>query len=216
MSSYQLKEQCYLLPSPAGAFHVTANQHHDPMCLLLRNLLKETSSPMVDSQSIEHWTGLQGEDALEILFRAQNLGWVETFESEQSVLPGSLEEILPDLLTPISDCGKILLADSHGFYITTIGFSHEASVELSALSADVASLDSRHRSLTHNNLGMTSSAWSLVDAAGNSQLGFWPLYIGNYRFVIALQGAPQFNQPAFTSLVWALSARYANPLDHSS
>ena len=175
---------------------------------LLRALLREETSPSLSQQALENWSGLTGDDALELLFRAQNLGWVEGFETARSSQPGALEEILPDLLPPLSGSGKALLADSHGFYITAAGFTHEASIELSALSADIASLDTRHQALTHNNLGLTSSAWSLVDAAGNSQLGFWPLFIDVHRFVLVLQGVPQLNQPAFTTLVWALSNRY--------
>ena len=49
-----------------------------------------------------------------------------------------------------------------------------------------------------------------MDAAGNSQLGFWPLFIDTQRFALILQGVPRFNQPVFTELVWALSTRYAD------
>ena len=208
MSGYQLTENHYLLPSPAGAFHASSHQGKGPIRTLLRALLRQETSPILTRHALENWTGLTGDDALETLFRAQELGWVEGLETARSSQPGALEEILPALLHPLSSNGKALLADSHGFYITAAGFPHEASVELSALSADIASLDTRHQALTHNNLGLTTSAWSLVDAAGNSQLGFWPLYIDVYRFVLVLQGVPQLNQPAFTSLIWALSTRY--------
>ncbi|MEE9356956.1 hypothetical protein [Candidatus Vondammii sp. HM_W22] len=50
-----------------------------------------------------------------------------------------------------------------------------------------------------------------MDAAGNSQLGFWPLYFGEQRFVLALNGRPKFNQPAFRDMVWVLAQRYADP-----
>ncbi|MEW8508044.1 MAG: hypothetical protein AB2598_15205 [Candidatus Thiodiazotropha sp.] len=209
MSDYQLIEGRFALPSPAGAFHAASHRNSDSLHRLLCALLQQETTPALTQQALEQWTGLSGEDAQEILFRAQNLGWVEGFKEARSAQPGSLEALLPNLLPPLSDSGKALLADSHGFHIAASGFTHEAAIELSALSADLASLDNRHQALTHNNLRISTSAWALVDAAGNSQLGFWPLYIDDQRFALVLQGVPHLNQPAFTFLVWALSTRYA-------
>jgi hypothetical protein len=58
-----------------------------------------------------------------------------------------------------------------------------------------------------------SHAWAVVDFFGNSQVGFWPLFIGNNRFVVVISGIPHFNQPELVSLVWALTIRYA-PENH--
>jgi hypothetical protein len=59
-----------------------------------------------------------------------------------------------------------------------------------------------------NNLTIDSHAWAIVDAFGSSQLGFWPLFIGNSQFVITISGIPHFNRPDFVTLIWALSTRY--------
>ena len=210
MDRFSLIEGRFAFPSPAGAFHATSNRDKDPLRSLLCALLQQETTPALSQQALEQWTGMSGDDAQEALYRAQHLGWVEGFKEPQTTRTGTLETLLPELLPPLSDCGKALLADSHGFYVAASGFTHEAAIELSALSADLASLDSRHQALTHNNLHIPTSAWSLVDAAGNSQLGFWPLYIDDHRFALVLQGVPRLNQAVFTSLVWALSIRYAD------
>ncbi|MEL0584310.1 MAG: hypothetical protein AAES65_05445 [Candidatus Thiodiazotropha sp. (ex. Lucinoma kazani)] len=210
MPDYHLIENRFALPSPAGAYYASSHKQIDPMRALLCALLQQESTPQLTQQALETWTGLSGSDAQEALYRAQSLGWIEGLEEPQSAQPGTLEKLLPELLCPLSDSGKALLADGHGFNVAAVGFTHEASIELSALSADIASLDSRHQALTHNNLRLSSGAWALVDAAGNSQLGFWPLYIDEYRFVLVLQGVPHLNQSIFTSLIWALSTRYAS------
>jgi hypothetical protein len=210
MDSFRLIEDRFAFPSPAGAFHATSHRDKEPLRSLLCALLQQETTPVLTQQALEQWTGLTGDEAQKALYRAQHLGWIEGLKEPLSTQSGALETLLPELLPPLSDCSKALLADSHGFYVAASGFTHEAAIELSALSADLASLDSRHQALTHNNLRISTSAWSLVDAAGNSQLGFWPLYIDDHRFVLVLQGVPHFNQPAFTSLVWALSTRYAD------
>jgi hypothetical protein len=144
-----------------------------------------------------------------LLYHLQALGWVEGFADAQPAPAGALEDVLPALLPPLSADGKALLADAQGFYVASTGFQHETAVELAALSADLASLYERHQGLLKRNMGLGSSTWALVDAAGNSQTGFWPLYIGDQRFVLIISGVPRLNQPALTDLIWAFSKRYA-------
>lgn len=206
---YRLSENRYVLPTPAGAFYAASHAGDDPVRRLLCALLSEETTPLLTQDALEQWTAQSGEDAQESLYHAQNQQWIEGFADPRSNRTGALEELLPDLLPLLCSSSKTLLADAHGFFVSATGFTHEAAVELSALSADIASLDSRHGALTRHNLRLATSAWALVDAAGNSQLGFWPLFIDDQRFALILQGVPQFNQSAFTDLVWALSTRYA-------
>lgn len=207
---YRLLDHHFILPSPAGAFYSVADPEVDPPRRLLQRLLGTDTSHKLSLPALVDWTAAESEDeALDLLYHLQTLGWVEGFEQEQTALQGALENILPDLLRPLSASGKALLADAQGFYVASTGFNHETAVELSATSADLASLYERHRGLLKRNMGLGSSAWALVDAAGNSQTGFWPLYIADHRFVLIIGGLPRLNQPALTNLIWALSKRYA-------
>lgn len=209
MSEYRLISDHYVLPTPAGAYTAAAHRGEDAVRRLLCCLLRQQTSPLLTQQALEDWTGLKQGDAQEALYHAQSQRWIEGFRQPRSSLAGALESLLPELMPKLADSGRVMLADGHGFYVATSGFTHEAAVELAALSADIASLDGRHDGLLKQNLRLQCSAWSLVDAAGNSQLGFWPLFIDDQRFVLILQGQPHFNQPAFTDLVWALSTRYS-------
>jgi hypothetical protein len=213
VSDYRLLDSHYVMPTPAGAYTAAAHQGRDPIRRLLCSLLRQDTTPLLTQQALQSWTGLAQDDAQESLFHAQNHHWIEGFAEPRQAQSGALEQLLPTLLPPLSESGKVLLADGHGFSVAAEGFTHEAAVELSALSADIASLDTRHDGLTRQNLRLGTSAWALVDAAGNSQLGFWPLFIDDQRFTLVLQGEPRFNQPAFTELVWALSIRYATGME---
>jgi hypothetical protein len=106
-----------------------------------------------------------------------------------------------------------LLADIQGFYLASHGFPHDVAEELSALSAELTNIHERRAVLLMDNLGVSSNAWALIDVFGNSQIGFWPLFIGSNRFVIVISGVPHFNQPEFVKLIWALSKRYATKTD---
>ena len=209
MNKYHLADNLYLAVTPAGAYYAVSESSVDPSRQLLRSLLSLQASPPLSLEGLREWFGSENDEtSLELLHHAQNLGWVEGMETPVSAPAGALENIIPDLLPALSGSHKALLADSQGFYVSSQGFAHEAAEELSALSADIASLHERHHRLLKNNLGLASNAWALIDAAGNSQVGFWPLFVGDQRFVLVIGGLPQFNQPALTTLIWALSTRY--------
>ena len=85
-----------------------------------------------------------------------------------------------------------------------------AAVEgIAALAADLAMVHARHQGLLHGNLRLHRGGIATVDAAGNSQLGLWPLAIGTHAFLLVVAGAPLFNHAAFADMVWGLTRRYA-------
>lgn len=209
MAQYRLAEGLYILPTPAGAYYSVSGPELEPSRRLLRALIRQPKSHLLTSTNLRTWTGDSvGDAGLELLYHAQSLGWVEGHAEQQIAPTGALEDVLPRLLPSLSSSGKALLADSQGFYVDSQGFPHETAEELSAASADLASLHERHHKLLRNNLGLWTSAWALVDAAGNSQIGFWPLYIGTQRFVLIIGGVPRLNNPALTHLIWSLNMRY--------
>lgn len=211
MNEYQLAENLYIAVTPAGAYYAVSDPDVNPSRQLLLALLNQEKTPKLSLEGLKAWIGSSDAgEVLEILFHTQQLDWIEGLESLREAPTGALEDIIPELLTPLSGSGKALLADGQGFYISSQGFAHETAEELSALSADIASLHERHLGLLGSNLGLTTNAWGLIDASGNSQVGFWPLFIGDQRFVLALGGVPHFNQPALTTLIWALNTRYGS------
>lgn len=210
MSTYTLIDGLFLYPTPVGAYYAVSSTEDDKSRKFLKRLLLQPKTPVL---SIEKIMDLMDEDneekALELLNHCQNLGWVQGVKDIMASPEGTLEEILPLFLANISEAGKVLLADDQGFYLACHGFPHEVAEELSALSAEIATVHQRRAGLLMNNMGLGSHAWAIVDAFGNSQTGFWPVFIGKTRFVIAMTGIPHFNQPDFVKLIWALSIRYA-------
>lgn len=208
---YSLTEGLYLYPTPAGAYYAVSSLETDKPRQFLRKLLQQ---PQTQALNIENLQDLMNHDdqekCLELLHHCQKLRWVEGLKQPLQCPSGALEDILPKLLSKITENGKVLLAEKQGFYLATHGFPHEVAEELSALSAEIATVHDRRAGLLINNMGIFSNAWSIVDVFGNSEVGFWPLFISNNRFVIAIYGIPHFNQPEFVSLIWALSIRYAS------
>jgi len=204
-------DKLYVMPTPAGAYFAVSRPHTDPCRTLLTTLLQYRRSPLLTLEDLVIWSQSENEkDALDLLNRVQSKGWLQGTETSLKAPDEVLENILPDFLAPLSVDGNALLADHQGLYLASCGFKSRFVDELSALTADLASLQERHLSLLSTNLDLQTSAWALVDAAGNSQIGFWPLYIGEHRFVLAIGGAPSLNQPALTRLIWALSIRYSD------
>ena len=210
MLAQKIKDQSlYLTPTPAGAYFSVSGTEDSPARQFLQRLLAQNEGLQLSADDLlEHMPVESEEDALTMLTHMQKLGWVQGLETPLDAPAGQLETILPEILSQLSVSGKALLADEQGFYISSSGFPHETAEELSGLSASLATLHERYQGVLKNNLGEGSSAWGLVDAAGNSQVGFWPLFIGDHRFALVVGGQPQMNRPALILLVWALMMRY--------
>jgi hypothetical protein len=207
-----LNNNTFLEPTPAGAFYAVSANNEEPARSLLLGILSERSLPVLDATRLTLWSGLQQKESVELVYRLQELGWLSGQQSALKAPDGPLEEMLPSMLEQLSIEGKTLLADDQGFYLSTSGITHETAEALSAVSANLGSLYDKHQRLLVNNLGLRDQAWTLSNAAGNSRLGFWPLYIGSQRFVLVIQGRPTLNQPAFRDLVWVLAIRYSKQL----
>ena len=209
MKKFNLIDDLYIHPTPGGAFYAITEPEIDPSRKLIHSLLQQKSTAPLTLEGLKQWVGMDDDDgAMGLLHHIQNLGWVQGLESPLQSNDAPLEELLPDMLKVLSDSGKVLLADSMGFYLASSGFPHEVAEELSALSAELANLHERRSGLLINNLGLSGSTWAIVDAVGHSKVGFWPLYIGGQRFVLVISGVPHLNSPNFVELVWALFLRY--------
>ena len=208
--SYSLNTDLFLLPTPAGAFNAVAGSANNRLARFLVELLRNAAQEKVSDTNLRTWSGLDSDDgAREFLWRTQELGWVQALENAPEFSDAPLEQFLPELLPHLGMERKVLLADTQGFYLYSHGFPHEVAEELSALSADLANLHQRRSGSLNRNLGLSGSAWALTNAAGHSQLGFWPLHVGCERFVLAIAGQPAFNRPQLVELVVQLHRRFA-------
>jgi hypothetical protein len=57
-------------------------------------------------------------------------------------------------------------------------------------------------------LNIHQNAWSICDPSGQSHLAFYPLYFGEYKFVLVIGGKPQLQNEAFVEFVEILYRRY--------
>ena len=214
----QFKKNSYIQASAAGAYHCTNTVNSDSAQHFLTYLLACNETPLLTEILILEHLDSTLSTALKLLKYMQDLKWLQSFDEPQKVTPGALEDILPDILMPLSLDKKIMLADAQGFYISTVGFAHETAEELAALSADLGSLYERHKGLLAGNLNCNGQNWSMVDAGGYSKLGFWPLHINKGRpdketFTLIISGFPKLEHPNFLSLVWTLFERYSSKTD---
>ncbi|HHJ19475.1 MAG TPA: roadblock/LC7 domain-containing protein [Gammaproteobacteria bacterium] len=209
MQNYQLTDNYYLLPTAAGAFYAVSSQEPDTMRQLMLSLLKQKTTPLVDLGQLAHAIGVKTEQTvLELLHRAQTLSWIQGFKTPKHLPESGMSQIMPKLLAPLSSVQKSLLVDWNGFPIAEYGLDDETATALSALSVDIASVEARHAERLRQTLGVSTQGWAAVDAYGSSRIGAWPLFVGEQRFLLVLQGEPKLNQPEFITLIWLLTERY--------
>lgn len=210
MSEYILTENLYLGATLGGTYYAVQDNAEEPGRQFLHRLLQENTTPLFNVEVACELSGYKKKRALEFIHWMQEANLIQGLEQPETAPEETLERLLPLVLRTLSDEGKAILAESRGLYLGSAGFTHEAAEELAALSANLTAVYARHRELLRGNLGYRQRAWGLIDASGNSEVGFWPVYIGQNRFTLIIGGIPQFNQAGFKRLVWALEMRYGN------
>lgn len=210
MSEYILQNDLYLSVTPSGSYFASQGRSDEPGRIFLQRLLQNPETPVFTQQLATEYSKLSGNDSLQFVHWLQEAGMVCGTETTQEAPQERLEDILPDLLKPLADSGKALLAESQGLYLGAAGFNHETAEELAAMSTELTKAYERHKPLLQGNLRLKQRGWGLVDGTGSSEIGFWTLYIGDETFSLIAEGMPQFNQEAFKQLIWALSIRYDN------
>ncbi len=211
MSDYTLTEPVYLLPTAAGAFYAVSGQdtENSPLRRLLLTLLTRPESVLVDDKHLVTVTGSDTEQqALALLYQAQTRMLVEAYSSPQELATYGTSKELEDLLPALSSIGKVMLADWNGLSLSSCGMDQETSDVLSALSADLVSVQQRHAHRIHETLGLGSQGWAAVDAYGASRVGAWPLFVGENRLLLVVLGEPRLKCNEFIELVWMLISRY--------
>lgn len=203
-------ETLYFQVLPAGAYYATFSGEPDEMrALLLQLLSSDTPVPYIPAL-LERLTGLDAEGAQQILVDMHSRNFIELLPNPNEIVTGSLEKILPDLIAPLGE-GKVLLADEQGFSLAQKGFSAADEEAVAGLAADIMMLSERHSKLINDNLGLYGCSWALVNAVGQSDLGFWVLSIGREKFLLIIEGMPYLNRQPFVDLTSVLIRRY---LDH--
>ena len=208
MSSFSLNENLFINITPRGAYYAVQDNTIDVMQDVLIKLLQLEETPELSAEVITDLCDLKQDDAYSFFQRMQTLGLISGQRTVEVAPKGTLENNLTELLSALSDSQKVLLAEHSGLYMGASGFPHEAAEELAAISANLSEVYQRHKALLQKNLGFNQHAWGLIDAAGNSEVGFWPLYVGYNQFTLVIHGMPQLNRPAFKHLVWSLVKRY--------
>lgn len=208
MSDFQILPGLFLAPTPAGAYDAVSGRASGRARRIILHAMRDRESPALTAENLVRMSGLPTEEAVAYLYRMQSLNLVQGLEAPRSLPAENLETALPRVLADIAGANRALLADAHGFYLASHGFHRETAEELAGLSADIGTLHVRHQGLITGNLSVHTAAWALINAAGNSEIGFWPLVVGDNRFVLILTGLPHLNRPATVDLIWMLVQRY--------
>lgn len=202
-STLSLQANLYPHITPAGAFYAVTNKSESASRTLLSNILRAGNEPLTQRKLLEWAETTDLDAALNLLYRMQRLEFVYG-DDVPAQMPAINDNTLVKLLPQLSDSQKALLIDQDGFYFANAGFNHEAAEEVAILASEAIRLSERHALLIKNNLNIYQNAWGLCDPAGQSELTFFPIYIGNIRFILVIGGSPQLHKDVFVLLVQVL------------
>lgn len=197
----------YFQVTPSGAYYATLNTEPEALrALLLQLLSADTHIPYISSL-LQKLTGMGEQDAQALLDKAVQHGFVDLPQNPEPIASGTIEQLLPEYLPQLAD-GRVLLADDQGFCLGQSGFGAEEAEAVAGMAADLVSMHERHQALLGRHLGFDGSSWALVDAVGQSELGFWTLHVGEQKFLLILEGMPHLNRQPFVDLMSVLIRRY--------
>ncbi|MET3999398.1 hypothetical protein [Marinobacterium sp. MBR-109] len=197
----------YFQVTPSGAYYATLNTEPEALrALLLQLLSADTHIPYISSL-LQKLTGMGEEEAQTLLDKAVQHGFVDLPQNPEPIAAGTIEQLLPEFLPQLAD-GRVLLADDQGFCLGQSGFGAEEAEAVAGMAADLVSMHERHQALLGRHLGFDGSSWALVDAVGQSELGFWTLHVGEQKFLLILEGMPHLNRQPFVDLMSVLIRRY--------
>lgn len=192
-----------------GAFYAVQSARSDPFRETLLRIMQADKSFIVSEDAVKQYTGLEKDAALAQLYKLENAGFIVANAVQKRITDRTLDELLGAALGNLSDLGQVILADSgRGFYLGYAGYSATEAEELAVLSSSFRTMYEKNEVLLRDKLSMNESAFGIINPAGNSELGFWPLFIGSNVFTLIISGLPQFNRPDFARIVWLLVQRY--------
>lgn len=207
-TTLSLQANLYPRITPAGAYYAVSNNTASASRTLLHGLLKANADELISAEKLLAWSDTSDINiALNLLYRLQRLEFLYGDELPSVDNAYLVDEQLPELLGRLSNVGKALLADQNGLYFANAGFHHETAEEVGILASEVVAVGERHQLLLKNNLNIHHTAWGICDPSGQTELTFFPLYIGKNKLILVIGGAPDLNQEAFVSLIKALSNR---------
>ncbi|QEY25521.1 peptidase M23 [Neisseria zalophi] len=208
-STLSLQSNLYPKITPAGAYYAVSGDTPSASRTLLYGLLRANPNETISQEKLLNWAETNDFDsALNLLYRLQRLEFLYGDENISNEDIHLSDEQLPDLLATLSNSGKALLADENGLYFANAGFHHEAAEELGILAGEIAEVADKHQLLIKNNLHIHHSAWGICDPSGQSELTFFPLYIGMSKLILVVGGMPDLNKDEFVTLVKVLYHRY--------
>ncbi len=198
----------YILPTAAGVFHLACQKREETSAsLLFSKIFEKKRLVKLTDEEIQKIMGLTDSEFAKEMEAIYAMGWIEEFDEPLELPDGSLEVILPQLISALSSEKEALISDEHGFCLFSIGIPEEDMEALAVMTADLAAIYSKYESVYGHEI-LPSQAWSMVDASGNCQMGVWPIHLGEQNFNLLIRGIPVFNHPNFVIVAWLLYNRY--------
>lgn len=201
----------YVSVTPAGAYYAVESKEPDLYRQVLLNLLQINTTPRLDEAMACRLSGLAAPEAMQVFARLEAAQLVRGNAVPEDLPQGQLEAILPPLLARLSDRGNALLTDlQRGFFLDYTGYSQTQAEDLAVFASGLLRVYERHSGTLREDLGIASRGLAIVDPGGNSELGVWPLYVGDNEFALIVPGIVQLTHQAFRQVVWLLVQRYGN------
>ncbi len=200
----------YITLTTTGAYFFVSGGLSQVSASLLRWLFSQPESPVFQPetfQKIQEETEVKNPE-----FSLQELidkGALQLSE-EPAVCPKApMQEVLPTMLSQLSDAGRAVLVDANGLCIASTGIDSERIAALSALASKLMGALYHAGDDVFHLLNIEYGVTCLYDVMKKNLFTFIPLNLHPNRLIMVSEGQITFSSAIFRDFIWVLWMRYA-------
>ncbi len=200
----------YICLTSIGAYLFASGSLEKEQLELVQWLLSKETSPAYANSTLKALSSDTSlDDVMSVLRTLAKRKVIELSSDVQTCPDAPMQDILPQMLSVLSDSGKAMLVDSQGLSIASVGIDAERIQALSALASKLAASLYHGDSDVFDLLDIKYGLTCLYDIKEKRIFTFIPIFLGTRRLVVVTEGKAVFSGNNFKDFIWVLWNRYS-------
>ena len=200
----------YICLTNIGAYLFASDSLKDEQSEVVQWLLSQNTTPEYSDDTLEVLSSETHSDEVTNVLRSLIKRKAIVLAQQAETCPDTpMQEVLPQMLSVLSDAGKAMLVDSQGLSIASVGVDPERIEALSALASKLAASLYHGDSDVFDLLDIEYGLTCLYDLVNKKIFTFVPIMLGGNRLVVVTEGKTVFSGKIFKDFIWVLWNRYS-------
>lgn len=200
----------YICLTNIGAYLFASGSLVDRQSEVVQWILSQETTPEYSDDTMKFLSSETHSDNVMTILRSLVKRKAILLSRQPETCPDTpMQEVLPQMLSVLSDSGKAMLVDSQGLSIASVGVDAERIEALSALASKLAASLYHGDSDVFDLLDIEYGLTCLYDIVNKKIFTFVPIMLGSNRLVVVTEGKSVFSGKTFKDFIWVLWNRYS-------